>query len=295
MGDKVIYVSWTVTINGKTLSTDRKECIDSISIEENCDGSDTCTLTVNDPEFVFVEDNIFIEDVPVTITLGLDKEPTPYVFSGYISAIDITFPSEGIPQLSLFCLDKTHLMNRKKKNRSWDNTTKMAVARKIATEYGLKFVGQKGYDGEVEETLSQSDQTDIEFLESMASDEKPDIYQCKVSGSTLYYGKKGILGKSVANLHYKEYPWDIVSFSPKINKETVSEETSSSDVSTGTKATDSATASSSTATNTKNGEAVTTSSKPTNTELITYDPEKGNWSNDKSSSSNKSNKNQTAQ
>ena len=157
----VLSCYWNVYINGKELSKSRKECVDSIDIQELCDGSDTCTLVVHDPNFYFIEDNIFIEEATISVFLGWHGDTHRSSFSGYISAVDISFPENGYPMLSIFCLDKSHLMNRKKKKRSWDNVSNADVVKKIAQEYGFKCVVEKGYTFKVEETISQSNTTDI--------------------------------------------------------------------------------------------------------------------------------------
>ena len=48
---EVLSCYYNVHINGRPISIDRKECIESISIDELDDGSDTCTIVVSDPEF----------------------------------------------------------------------------------------------------------------------------------------------------------------------------------------------------------------------------------------------------
>ena len=232
---------WNVYVNGKKLKLSRKKCIESIDIEELCDGSDTCTLTVIDPEFLFIEDNIFIEEATVSVEIGWHGDTYHVKFSGYISAIDLDFPESGYPVLSIFCMDNSHVMNRKKKNRSWDNKTRADVVQEIAKEYGFKCVIEEGYSSEAEDTISQSDVTDIEFCENLASEER-DPYMCKLIEDTLYYVKKGILKEPSAQLHYREKPYDIISFKPQINKETRKEEVSSADINTDDKSVDSSVA-----------------------------------------------------
>jgi phage protein D len=219
----------------------RKECVEDISIDELSDGSNTCTLTVNDPEFLFISDNIFIEDVPVYVEFGWWEDTHRDKFSGFISAIDIDFPETGFPVLLIYCLDETHKMNRVKKKRTWDNTTNAEVVKKVAKEYGYKCVVQSGYLFKKQDTISQSGQTDIEFLENLASSER-DPFICKLVGDTIYYVKKGLLKSPSTTVHYKEYPFDVISFKPRINKETRQDESSSADINTDTKKVDSATA-----------------------------------------------------
>lgn len=266
---KVLSCYWNVFINGKELSKSRKECIDSIDIIEQCDGSDTCTLVVNDPDFLFIEDNIFIEEATISVVLGWHGDTHRVTFTGYISAIDISFPDNGFPVLSIFCLDNSHLMNRKKKKRSWDDVTSADVIKKIAQEYGFKCVIESGYTFKKEDTISQSDNTDIEFCESLADDERVP-FMCKLVGDTLYYVKKGVLKDPSSTVYYKKFPYDVVSFSPQINKETIKEEVTSADINTNNKSIDSATANNDNTSRDTQGE-------PVKTKVRKYDPTTGEW------------------
>lgn len=232
---------WSVSINGVKLPLERKRHINQIKVSENCNGSDTATITIFDKDMEYINDNIYVEDATISINMnfvGLDGKIT---FDGFISAIDIDFPEEGVPVMVLHCLDKSHVMNRTKKKRSFKKMTRMAVARQIAQEYGFKFEGSYSYSGKVKDTITQSRQTDIEFLESLANAEKPKLYLCKLVGDTLVYKERGTLSAPVTSLHYKEYPYEVRSFSPQINKESMEYKSEASDIATDTKETDSAT------------------------------------------------------
>lgn len=270
---KVLSCYWFVSINGKELDSNRKECIDSISVEEQCDGSDTCTLVVNDPDFLFIEDNIFVEEVAVSVRMGWHGDTHRVSFDGYISAIDIQFPDTGFPTLSIYCLDTSHVMNRTKKTRTWDNVTRPQVVQAIAKEYGFQCVIQQGYTYDVEDTISQSNTTDIEFCESLAGEER-EPFMCKLIGKTLYYVKKGLLKDPSATLYYKAFPFDVVSFTPKINKETRQEEVAVADINTNTKTVDSATSNSSNTSRDVQGAPVKTSSSQTS---YRFDPRNTTW------------------
>lgn len=260
---------WKVSVNSKELKQAKKECIDSIDIVERCDGSNTCTLVINDPDFLFIEDNIFVEEATIDVSMGWHGDTHRVHFTGYISAIDISFPDTGFPVLSVFCLDKSHIMNRKKKKRSWDKVTNADVVKKIAQEYGFKCVVEKGYSFKKEDTISQSDSTDIEFCESLADSER-EPFMCKLIDNTLYYVKKGVLKDPTSTVYYKKYPYDVISFSPKINKETIKEEVESADINTNDKSVDKATANNPNTQREVQGEAVTTKS-------YVYNPKKDKW------------------
>lgn len=270
---KVLSCYWSVSINGKELDKIRKECVESIDISEQCDGSDTCTLLINDPNFYFIEDNIFIEEATISVAMGWHGDTHRVTFAGYISAIDIKFPESGFPVLSIFCLDNSHVMNREKKKRSWDNVTNADVIKKIAQEYGFKCVVESGYPFKTEDTISQSDTTDIGFCESLASSER-DPFMCKLVGNTLYYVKKGVLKDPVSTVYYKKFPYDVISFSPKINKETKQVEVNSADINTDTKVIDSATATNENTSRDTQGEPVKTQAGGS---VRVYSPESESW------------------
>lgn len=275
--DKVMACIWSVSINGAVLDLQRKRSITSIQIDTQCDGSDTATIDITDKDLVYINDNIFIEDATISISMMFVGTTDKITFNGYVSAIDINFPEDGMPVLSLTCLDGTHVMNRTKKKRSWNNVTRMQVAQKIAAEYGFKFEGETSYNGVVEDTISQSDQTDIEFLEDLASQED-ELYSCKLRGDTLHYKKKNMTAEAVMAIHYKKYPYEVRSFSPRINKETMQDSTTIADVATDTKKTDTATSTGSSKSNVQ-GTKVSGGSSSGNPSsgAMTYDPSTQTW------------------
>lgn len=202
-------------INGKELDTFRYSMIKEITVQDNASGSDLLTISVEDPEFTFINDKLFLEDNKVKFVGGFDND-LGVKFEGYISVIDIDFPESGSPTLAIHCLDNTHVMNRVKKKRTWNNTTRAKVARQIFQEYGFKVVIEDS--GMVEESIAQSNETDIAFLTKIV-DEEIEPYLVYVEGSTGYYVKKKILQKQQDTLDYRDGSQTILSFSPRINKE----------------------------------------------------------------------------
>lgn len=229
MAHKTDATYWNIYINGVNLLGTRRDCITSFSIDELCDGSDTLTVSISDPNFEFIEDNIFLEDASVRLELGLYESTYRKVFNGYISAIDINFPNDGVPVITLTCLDNSHLMNTVKNEQTWENVTRADVVREIATKYGFAVDIDGDYQFSTQESISQSKQTDIEFLESLAGDER-EPFMCKLADNTIIYKKKGLLNTPVITLGYKTFPFDVVSFSPQINKETHKEKVSDGNV-----------------------------------------------------------------
>ena len=259
-GEKVLSMYWKLTIKDKELTLAQKKCITSIDIDEKCDGSDTLTLKVSDPDFVFIDDDLYTKEAKVSFSAGFNEKTEGAVeFNGYISAIDPEFPPDGIPVLSVTCLDGTHQMNRTKKKRTWSNTTSSQVVESIAKEYGYKFETEKDYKFKQENSIAQSETTDIEFIESLAKKER-EPWLCKLKDGTVYYKKKGVVEEPVTSLYYKIYPYDIISLSAQINKETKETKVNEANINTSDKSVDSGSATSD-MTSYDNGEGATASNE----------------------------------
>ena len=224
---KVREVYYEISIGGKPLDNSAISLIDSISLQDNSTGSDILTINIVDPDFTFIgSKSIFVEEQSITFKGGW-KDDVSLNYVGYISVVDLDFPNTGSPSLVLHCMDNTHLMNRKEKKRTWQNKKVSDVANEIFGEYGFSATVD---DTEVvEETISQADKTDIVFLIELASGLE-DEYLVYVEGDKAYFVKKPILGESQAELKYRQNPYDIVSFSPRIVKEQKKEEVEKSDI-----------------------------------------------------------------
>ena len=214
-------VYYEVYIGGKLLTLDRKECIQKVTITETVEGSDSCTLQIADPKMVYINDDIYQENKRVKVVMRWHGYSHKVTFEGYISAVDIDFGSDGIPILVITCMDNTYRMNKEKKTKTYKNKTSAQVVNSIVKKYGYKCVIQSGYNFTKQDTISQSDQTDIEFIVNLANSETYPFTACLV-GNTFYYVKMGKLSTTpIHEMTYKEFPNDIISFRPQINTEVV--------------------------------------------------------------------------
>lgn len=251
----VLSITYDVWISGTKLSLEKKQCINSISTKETVEGADSATIELQDPEFRYINDNVFEEDNTIKIQMGWSGTTYRENFEGYISAIDIEFNSDGIPKLTVTCMDKTHIMNRKKKDRTFEKTTSAAVVKKICKEYGFQCVIDSSYKFEEQETISQSHQSDIEFITKLANDEVHP-FTARLVGNTFHYEKMGKLKTPKMEFTYRKFPHEIISFSPKINKESKQVEIKGASVNTSNKSVSSTTGTSAS----KSGSASSTGS-----------------------------------
>ena len=231
---EVLSISFELWINDTKIEGEKKSCINSIDIKETVEGADTLTIKVSDPNFEFINENIFVKETPVKAQIGWCNTTYRVEFSGYISTVDVDFQSNGIPLLNITCMDNTHVMNREKKDNTFSNTTSASVVKSIVESYGYKCVIEQGYNFKTQETITQSKQTDIDFIQKLAKDE---VYPftARLVGDTFYYVKKGHLTTPKMELSYYVYPFEIISFNPKLNKETRKSSVKSAKVDTSTK------------------------------------------------------------
>ena len=236
---ELLSIQYEVSINRQPLDLHRKECITSIEVKETMDGANSATINVSDPDFVFIEDDIFIEDREITISMGWSGATYRTEFSGYISAVDIDFPSDGVPKLVIHCTDGTKDANSEKHDQTYENKTSAQVVQEICAKYGWTCNIEEGYDFPIQETITQSDQSDLDFLISLAQNETAP-FSARLEGNTFYYVKKKT-GDSVMELTYYQYPHEIISFSPKINNSSKEKAVESSTVDTTDKSLDTST------------------------------------------------------
>ena len=232
-GGKVLTMNFDMWISGTKLSVAKKQCINTIEIKETVEGSDNATIKIADPEFKFLDDNIFLEENPIKIQLSWSDTTYKVTFEGYISLIDIVFDSSGVPYLTVYCMDKTHKMNRKKKSKTYNNCTSASVVKSIVKSYGFKFVTDDSYKFTKQDSISQSNQTDIDFITRLAADEVHP-FTARLVGDTFYYTKIGKLTTPKLEMSYGGYPHEIISFNPRINKES-KQKMSASSVNSGSK------------------------------------------------------------
>ena len=266
----IIRCAFGLTINNKQMGGEMLSKVTDISVDLEVGVPDSITITINDVEGEFIEDEIIVKEAPLICSVVLhDTEECIYYFSGFISAIDIKFNESFCPVMTLHCMDETHRANKEKRKRSWTSKTSAQVVQEICKEYGWKCYVEPSYPFPVQASITQNNKTDLEFLKELADDEL-DLFVAnlvteKDGKSTMYYVIEGFIDKENAiQLEYGETPYDIISFSPQLNKESRQSKSESSNINKATKGTESATISNSESTEDSSASQTTTSTETSN-------------------------------
>lgn len=230
----VVSPKYSVNVGGKKFNeTARGAVIDSIKISSPIDGSKTLDVEITDPDFEIIGADIYVKDSPISANISLNGASLSESFEGFISAIDVNFPSEGLPKISIMGIDNAHLLSTKRKSRTWSNTTKVAVMEQIAKEHGLSF-NHRDVPLTVHESIVQDDQTDLEFIEDLKKDEG-DEYRLSFDGKGMVFEKIDFKADLCGTLSYRIGDCSIMSFQPQINKETKETEVTDKDITSDTK------------------------------------------------------------
>lgn len=208
---------WELYINGETLPPKRRKCIQSIEYSNLIDSSDLLTLNVYDPDMIFIQDDLFVEDAKIKWRAYIEGMEKEIEFDGYLVAFDPDFPDDGCPTIKMYCIDGTHLMDKKKIKKTWKNKTRAQIIKEILKKYGFTASIEKGYSFRKVKSVVQSNVTDIAFCEALAAAE-PDLFYFKLVGKVGYFRRYKVADEPSHFLAYRKSPYDILNFTPQITK-----------------------------------------------------------------------------
>lgn len=200
-----------ILLDGKEVSGDFYSFIEEVEFDSNVSGSDKATVTVNDPMLQFLEDRKFYKGRKITIYGGWENDLVKWI-DGYIAMVDVDFPDTGDPFMRLHCMDESFLLDRHQVFYSYPSMTFAQIAREIAERHGLTA---EGPSTDVQhENINQSGETDIDLLTRMAEDEGLIV---KIKNGKIQWSKVTQVEKEPQDeLHWREYPYTLKSFRPRL-------------------------------------------------------------------------------
>lgn len=216
-----------ILIDGTEIPEQVAKLCQEVTIERTDFGADSCTLEFQDAYFYFLNNPKLFEDLPVYVEIGIVDVPVaPVTFRGYVANVEPNFPDNGIPSISIFCMDESHLLNKVKRSRSWNNMKVSDILRTIANEYGLKANIEETV--KVYEKINQSGETDMQFILSLVDSENRNSlgskeqrkqwldvdYVVKIRDGTLHFYNRKMNGEPTRELWYNDGNTLIRSFRP---------------------------------------------------------------------------------
>lgn len=201
-----------VKLEGKLLSP---AAVISVSLDLDLNAPDMVDITINEgldidsQKFTWLDNPILNPGKKVDIFFGYANKKKNCLFKGTINSLSPSFPSSGVPQLTVKAYDFSHMMQTKFNDFNTVKVKYSDIASELAGKNGLS-------SGGVESTLVVHDmvdrsqgQSDYHLLKELASKLN---YEFFVREKKLFFRKP----KDKKIIQTFEYKKSIISFSPRL-------------------------------------------------------------------------------
>jgi uncharacterized protein len=202
-----------VQIDYSALSPEMAASLNTVTVSEDLEAPAMFALKFISHELVsgavkWADDSLFEASSAVRIQLGY-QAPLETVISGEITGLEPEFYRDQASALIVRGYSLSHRLTRGRKTRTFTNMSARGIAGKIAREHGLSAEGEPSKLQM--EYISQSNQTDLEFLHSLA---KRIGYEVFVEDKTLYFRSPKNDKAKVLTLSFDN---DLIEFLPRLS------------------------------------------------------------------------------
>jgi phage protein D len=204
-----------VLVDQRDLMKDEGLEIASVQIDNTLKGADQFSFTINNifdlsrREFIKLK-GLFEMSKPVEIRMGyLSIKKLKPMLKGVITTVKASYPSGGLPQLTVSGYDQSYSMMQGKKSENWDKKKDSEIAQLIAKAHKLNPDVQDSKV--VHPKTTQHQQSDYKFLESLAERNGYELY---VFGDTLVFKPPANDKSGIITL---EWGKGLLSFTPEVN------------------------------------------------------------------------------
>ena len=222
--------AFAIEVDGRDLLDESIEVF-GVTVNNTLEGADDFSFTVNNPfneehtEFKYLENKFFDVGKEVVIKIGYgDRRKVKPVLHGLITSLDVSFPANGISQLTVKGFDFSHKMmkgkseRKRKRKYTWGSDKSQVsyseVVRDIAgSEYDFN-VNNVVETYEKHPLVKQNEkESDYDFIKNKLAAEVS--FEVFVIGKDFYFRpRQNNVSAVVATL---EWGRTLISFSPEIN------------------------------------------------------------------------------
>lgn len=218
--DNFYTPAFNVLVAGKSLVRDLHLEVTSVQVDKMLEGADRFSFVINNGfdvskrEFIKAGDKTLPEffefGSPVEIHLGYgDRSNLDLMFSGRVTEVSTSFPSSGLPQVTVSGYDHSYGLTKGTKSKNWEKKKDSDVVREIAKDFHLTPDIE---DTEVVfEKIERSQESAAQFLFKLA---RRNGFEFFVTEKDLIFRKPANDEKGVIKL---EWGRGLLSFSPEIN------------------------------------------------------------------------------
>jgi phage protein D len=213
-----------ISVNGKDL-LDRKDPVEvfGVTVNNTLDGADDFAFTVNNPvepesrEFPYLVDGRFEVGADVLIQAGYVDKIKP-LLKGLITSVDVSFPSNGVSQLTIKGFDYSHKMMKKKLSESFGSTDEPVKFSDIVNQIAGKEEYRLGTDnivdtGQKHRLVKQDRESDYDFIKKKLADRIG--FEVFVFEDNIYFRPPASNKEEVLTM--LEWGKTLLQFSPQVN------------------------------------------------------------------------------
>jgi outer membrane protein OmpA-like peptidoglycan-associated protein/phage protein D len=208
--DSRLKPDFAVHLDGTRLQGEEAAAILGIRVFQTRSGASAFEIVVSDPDLQWQGKPTFTDCKEVKIELGVPGK-LKKIFDGEVTAWRTELERSGPTVLVLRGMDRAHRMMRAKKTKTYAGASPIDCAKQIAAQYGLTAKTRPGSPAPVKMFRFQANQTDYEFLSSMAELEG---YMFWVEGSELHFERPELSDASDVEFSFGE---DLKTFQPVAN------------------------------------------------------------------------------
>jgi phage protein D/phage baseplate assembly protein gpV len=198
--------SYDVLIDGQDLAQEQKDRIKEIRIVDFLRLPDVCTIHVTYPKGEGVDTMPFEIGKALEVRLGAKEALAPVtLFKGQMVTIEPEFGAGGCSVL-VRAYDRSHLLHRSRKARTFQNQTSSDIVQKVAGDAGLS--AEVDASGEPHDFVQQDNETDWDFMWRLADRIG---FEVIVEDSVLSFKRPSFEGATEL-----EWPETLRSFRPRV-------------------------------------------------------------------------------
>jgi len=154
--------SYDILVEGDDLSDEDKNRIKEIRIVDYLRLPDVCTVDVAYPRGEGLDSQPFDIGKEIEVRLGAPGERTPEtIFKGRVVSLESEFGAGGC-SVQVRAYDRSHLLHRSRRARTFQNQTASDIVERIAKGYGLTAKCEPS--GEPYDFFQQDNETDWDLI-----------------------------------------------------------------------------------------------------------------------------------
>jgi phage protein D len=197
-----------IRLSGQSLDPALMDALIELRIEDSLALPDAFLIRIADPELKNMDTNPLEVGAEIEISLGAPDGEMVKMMSGQVASVEPEFAPTGVV-IAARGYDHSHVLNRSRQTRTFQNMTAADIARKVISGSELQ-AGTVDDAGGVHDFVQQNNETDWEFLWRLA---RRLDFEVLAEDRKLHFRKAGSSASSPIDIRWGE---NLLSFRPRV-------------------------------------------------------------------------------